>query len=66
MLNHPATMNTFCEPQSLGGHVCALAWFDKGNKSIKAKGIMASGDHVQTNAHSINRPDQMLCCWESQ
>ena len=66
MLNRPATMNTFCETQSLGGHVSALAWFDKGIKSIKANRIMASCYHVQTKEHSINRPDQMLGCWESQ
>ena len=65
-LNCPATMNTFCELQSLSGHVSALAWFDGGIKSIKPTGIKASGYHVQTKEHPINRPDQMLGCWESQ
>jgi len=59
-------MNTFCELQSLSGHVSALAWFDRGIKSIKLNGIIASGYHVQTKEHSINRPDQMLGCWENQ
>jgi len=65
-LNSPATMNTFCERLSLSGHVSAPAWFDRGIKSIKANGIMASGHHVQIKEHSINRPDQMLGCWESE
>jgi len=59
-------MNTFCELQSLSGHVSALAWFDRGIKLIKPNGIMASGYAIQTKEHSIKRPDQMLGCWENQ
>lgn len=65
-LNSLATMNTFCERLSLSGHVSGPAWFDRGLKSIKANGIMASGHQVQIKEHSINRPDQMLGFWESE
>ena len=34
--------------------------------AVRPNGIMASGYPIQTKEHPINRPDQMLGCWENQ